>query len=142
MDEISTEFEKQADQLRNLAMLVDTDQAAQSLQLFIEDADPEEFVGVCYSIGLSIDTYLEMSPDSGFIQFALTANEDMSLPMAFYLNTFLNALVWQNPQLAVATATSIARHTKKTRSFFLWKLIVISHALSDMLVKDLQGEVR
>lgn len=141
MDEISPEFEKQADQLRGLALLDDSEQVSRSLQFFIDDTDCEEFVGVCYSIGLSIYTFLEMSPESGFLQFELHGSEEMTLPMAFYLNTFLNSLIWQNPQLAVSTAHSLAHHSKKTRTFFLWKLIVISQALSDMLVSDLQGEV-
>jgi hypothetical protein len=141
MDEISPEFEKQADQLRGLALLNDSDQVSRTLQMFIEETECSEFVGVCYSIGVSIYTYLEMSPDSGFLQFELQASDEMTLPMAFYLNTFLNALIWQNPQLAISTVHSIAHHSKKTRTFFLWKLIVISQALSDMLVSDLQGEV-
>lgn len=140
MEEISTEFENKADELRSLSFLEDTEKAAIALQQFIQEADPEEFTGVCYYVGLGIISVMAMAPEIGFIEFQIASSEDTTTPMAFYLNTFLNSLVWQNPQLAVATSYSISQHTKKTRSFFLWKLLLISQSLSDMLVDDLTSE--
>lgn len=140
--DIALEFEHQADELRSLMLKDDITQVNQDFELFIENADRRTYVGVCYSVGLSINSYVEMSKDMEFIEFNITGNAETSIPMAFYLNTFLNSLIWQNPKLAVAAADSIARHSKRTRAHFLWKLLVTCHSLSEMLVADLQGETK
>lgn len=141
MDDISTEFEQKADELRSLAFQQDITQAEKAIEVFIEDADAEEFIGVCYYIGIAIYSYVEMNPQAGFLEFRVGASEETSLPMAFYLNTFLNSLIWQNPQLAIATVETIATHTKRTRMFFLWKLLVISQALSDLMETSLTEDM-